>query len=104
MLFNFFQPHILQPSRIINNNKPTLIDNIFLNSIEHEKLNGKLVSKISDHLPNLIFRTSINLKLKGKNRGFYRDYRNFKIDSHINDMRNSNLDKKLHLNEGASVQ
>ena len=32
MLSNFFQPHILQPSRIINNNKPSLIDNIFLNS------------------------------------------------------------------------
>ena len=43
MLSNFFQPHILQPSRIINNNKPSLIDKIFLNSIEHETLSGNLI-------------------------------------------------------------
>ena len=34
LLSNFFQPHILQPSKILNNSKPSLIDNIFFNSIE----------------------------------------------------------------------
>ena len=29
LLSNFFQPHILQPSKIINNSKPPLIENIF---------------------------------------------------------------------------
>ena len=54
MLSNFFQPHILQPSRLILNSKPSLLDNIFLNSIEHETLSGTLSIKISDHLPNFI--------------------------------------------------
>ena len=104
MLSNFFQPHISQPSRIINNNKPSLIDNIFLNSIEHETLSGNLISKISDHLPNFIFCKSMNLKLKSKNRGFYRDYNNFDPDSYIDDLRKSNLDEKLNLVEGADAQ
>ena len=55
MLSNVFQPHILQPTRIIESNKPSLIDNIFLNSIEHSTLSGNLITKISDHLPNFYF-------------------------------------------------
>ena len=81
MLSNFFQPHILQPSRISNNNKPSLIDNIFLNSIDHETLSGNLISKISDHLPNFKFCRNMNLKSKSNNRGFYHDYNNFDPDS-----------------------
>ena len=104
MLSNFFQPHILQPTRIINNNKPSLIDNIFLNSIEHDTLSGNLVSKISDHLPNFIFCKSINLKSKGKNRGFYRDFSNFNIDSYIHDLRKSQLEEKVNLIEGVNAQ
>ena len=55
MLSNFFQPHILQPTRIIQSNKPSLIDNIFFNSIENEIFSGNLITKISNHLPNFIF-------------------------------------------------
>ena len=81
MLSNFFQPHILQPSRIMLNSKPSLLDNIFLNSIEQETLSCNLITKISDHLPNFIFCKSINLKSTKKNLGFYHDYKNFKADS-----------------------
>ena len=66
MLSNFFQPHILQPTRIIDNNRPSLIDNVFLNSIEHETLSGNLITKISDHLPSFIFCRSMNLKSKSE--------------------------------------
>ena len=104
MLSNFFQPHILQPTRIINNNKSSLIDNIFLNSIEHETVSGNLVSKISDHLPNFIFCKSSNLKSEGKNRGFYRDFSNFSIDSYIHDLRKSQLEEKVNLIEGVNAQ
>ena len=31
---NFFQPCILEPTRVVNGNRPTLIDNIFINTIE----------------------------------------------------------------------
>ena len=104
MLSNFFQPHILPPSRIILNSKPSLTDNIFLNSIEHETLSGNLIMKISDHLPNFIFCKSINLKSTKKNRGFYCDYTNFKADSYIHDLMKSNLCEKLSLIEGADEQ
>ncbi len=104
MLSNFFQPHILQPTRIIDNNRPSLIDNVFLNSIEHETLSGNLITKISDHLPNFIFCKSMNLKSKSENRGFYRDYSNFKLDSYIYDLRKSNLDEKLNSVHGADEQ
>jgi len=49
----FFQPHILQPTRITNHSA-TLIDNIFFNSIEHFMISGNLVYDLTDHLPNFI--------------------------------------------------
>jgi len=53
MLENNFQPCILEPSRIIHGNKPSLVDNIFSNSVE-EIVCGNLYQKISDHMPNFI--------------------------------------------------
>ena len=38
----FFQPHILQPTRITDHSS-TLIDNIFFNSIEHFTISGNIV-------------------------------------------------------------
>ena len=51
MLENSFQPCILEPTRIIQGNKPSLVDNIFSNSIE-PVISGNLYQKISDHMPN----------------------------------------------------
>ena len=104
MLSHFFQPHIPQPTRIIGNNNRSLIDNIFLNSIELETVSGNLNTKISDHLPNFIFYKSINLKTNNENRGFYRDYYNFKLDSYIHDLRKSTLDEKLNSVQSADEQ
>ena len=104
VLSSFFQPHILQPSRIINDNKPSLINNIFFNSIEHETLSANLISKISDQLPNFIFCKSININGKSKNRGFYHDYSNFRPDSCILDLKKANLNEKLSFIEGANAQ
>ena len=104
MLSNFFQPQILQPTRIIGNNSPSLIDKIFFNSIEHQTVSGNLITKISDHLRNCIFCRSINFKTNSENRGFYRDYSNFKLDSYIHDLRRSNLDEKLNSVQGADEQ
>ena len=51
MLENSYQPCILEPTRILLGNKPSLVDNIFSNSIE-PVISGNLYQKISDHLPN----------------------------------------------------
>ena len=39
---HFFQPYILQPTRITDHSA-TLIDNIFFNSIEHFTISGNIV-------------------------------------------------------------
>ena len=50
MYSNFFQPCILEPTRITSNNRPNLPDNIFINT--HDKEVGNITEKISDHMPN----------------------------------------------------
>ena len=49
----FFHPQILQPTRITDHSA-TLIDNIFLNSIEHFTISGNIVYDLTDHLPNFL--------------------------------------------------
>ena len=49
----FFQPQILQPTRITDHSS-TLIDNIFFNSIEHFIISGNIVYDLTDHLPKFI--------------------------------------------------
>ena len=54
MLAHFCQPHIVYPTRIVDNSMPSLIDNIFLNTIENNPISGNLTCKISDHMPNFL--------------------------------------------------
>ena len=55
----FFQPQILQPTRITDHSA-TLIDNIFFNSLEHNITSGNIVYDLTDHLPiTSLFLTSI---------------------------------------------
>jgi hypothetical protein len=49
----FFQPQILQPTRITGHSA-TLIDNIFFNSVEHFLIGGNIVYDLTDHLPNVL--------------------------------------------------
>ena len=59
---NLFQPCITEPTRIVDKQKPTLID-IYVNLFNVELKSGNLVEKISDHLPNFIIITNINKKI-----------------------------------------
>ena len=52
MYSNFLQPYIIYPTRIVQNAKPSLIDNIFANCIDKDILSGNLIQNITDHLPN----------------------------------------------------
>ena len=45
-----FRPLILQPSRVTLTSK-TLIDNIFINSMETDSIGGNITTSISDHYP-----------------------------------------------------
>ena len=44
---NLFAPYIMQPTRFASQ---SLIDNIFINSIEYLSYSGNLTIQISDHL------------------------------------------------------
>ena len=49
MCSHYFSAYILQPTRITDESK-TLIDNIFLNTLEYARFSGNLTTKITDHL------------------------------------------------------
>ena len=64
-LYNYqYQPCILEPTRIINGNRPSLIDNIFLNTIDNNVVSGNITSPISDHLPNFLVLNNASDRIK----------------------------------------
>ena len=52
MTSHYFAPYVLKPSRLISN---TLIDNIFINSVEYLSHSGYLTIQIADNLFQFIF-------------------------------------------------
>ena len=69
---NFFAPYILQPTTPISK---SLIDNIFLNTIDYNSFSGNITIQLSDHLFQFIilegfFKDLIPRKIKIKERNF----------------------------------
>ena len=105
MLNSFFLlPYILQPTRITERSA-TLIDNIFANSYSRRAISGNLVSKISDHLPQLLIVD--NIKVNYKILNYYKnDYTKFDENKFINEftainwenISNTNLDGNTKFN------
>ena len=69
-----FLPCILQPTRITEYSA-TLIDNIFLNDMEHHQVSGNVIHDITDHLPNFLILDKTPFVPK-KCKVFKRDYSN----------------------------
>ena len=65
MIDNSYQPCITEPTRIINNHKPSLVDNIYSNSIE-TCVSGNLFDKITDHLPSFVIVSNVKNRPKPK--------------------------------------
>ena len=87
MASHFFAPYILQPARLTKISK-TLINNIFLNSIEFETFSGNLISLISDHLPQLLILKAFHRKSTVTNNIVYeRNYRFFNNNKFKNDLK-----------------
>ena len=71
----FFTPFILQPTRI---KSKTLIDNIFINTIEYPSYSGNLTVQLSDHLFQFAILESFYKDLTPKNSKIYeRNLKNF---------------------------
>ena len=86
----FLQPLILQPSRYTDSQKPSLIDNIFINSIENNACSGNLISKISDHMPNFVILNKGVSKSK-RIPQFKRDFKKFNEDEFVSDVNSVRL-------------
>ena len=86
---NLHLPCINEPTRIVDKQKPTLIDNTFVNLPSKELKSGNLIKKISDHLPNFINIKNINKKTSKQNIKV-RDLNSFHKDTYSNhSMRNN---------------
>ena len=59
----FFQPQILQPTRITDHSS-TLIDNIFFNSIDYFLIGGNIVYDLTNDLPNFLIINSYSFYQK----------------------------------------
>ena len=90
MYSHFFQPCIIEPTRIVGRNKPSLIDNIFINTCSKSLNAGSIIDKISDHLPNfLIIQNLKEERLKRKIQ--IRDIKNFKLETFSTDLEKAEL-------------
>ena len=91
MLSNFCQPHIIQLTRIVDNAKPSLVDNIFFNSIEYETKSGSITSKISDHMPNFIIIEKLDLRTTKAIKIWRRDFTKFNPQKFMVDIKGLDL-------------
>ena len=89
MLENNLQPCIPQPTRIVNSQAPTLVDNIFINIIDNT-ICGNILENLSyDHLPNFIILDSE--PLRSTLNTSYRDTRNFNENKFTTDLNDPNM-------------
>ncbi len=79
---HFFQPHILQPTRITNHSG-TLIDNIFCNFLEHFTISCNIVYDVTDHLPNFLIINNFSCLISNI-KIYKRDYSKYNETDLIN--------------------
>ena len=65
MYSHLFQLCTIEPTRIVKRERPSLIDNIFINTCTKKINSGNLIDKVSDHMPNFLLTQEIsNSKIK----------------------------------------
>ena len=86
MTSNLLQPHILGPTRFLDNIKPSLNDNIFLNFIDKNCHSGNFYAKISDHLPGFIIIDDFYANIIEQPKMFKRNMKEFDQESFIKEL------------------
>ena len=87
-----FATFILQPTRITEKYK-TLIDNIFMNSLEYGTFSCNLTTQISDHLPQFLTLKNFHRKYTNKSQVVYkRSYKVYNENEFKEDLLNVNWD------------
>ena len=92
---NWFTPQILGPTRFVEHNKPSLVDNIFVNFSDMHCTSGNIIEKITDHLPNFLLIEGLNTQFDSKVKTLKRDLQHFTPKKLINDFLALNLGRKL---------
>lgn len=93
---SFFQPYILQPTRITDHTA-TLIDNIFFNSLEHFAISGNIIYDLTDHLPNFLIINKFS-SLPTNVKIFKRDYSHLDEFALIYEVQSFDWDELFSLN------
>ena len=92
---NWFTPQILGPTRFVEHNKPSLVDNIFVNFSHMHCPTRNIIEKITDHLPNFLLIKAVNTQLDSKVKTLKSDLQHFTSKKLINDFLELNLGKKI---------
>ena len=90
---NFFAPYIMQPTRLISK---SLIDNIFVNSIEYKSFSGNITIQLSDHLIQFaLFEGILNDCLPRKINIYKRNFKFFNEREFGNELNTIDWDSVL---------
>ena len=101
----YYQPVILQPTRYTDKNRSSLIDNIFVNSLDLKATSGNFIAKVSGHMPNFI-TLERKIHITKKSNILKRNFKNFKESDYIKDIKDNfdfvddgcqNIDSKYDL-------
>ena len=80
------QPCITKPTGIVNYNRASLVDNIFVNINDKEIHSGNITDKITDHLPNFVIIKNMRNKLQ-KQKFKIRNMKTFDKAEYLNDIK-----------------
>ena len=96
-----FLPLIIHPSRVVDNQEPSLIDNIFSNNISHEIISGNIYLTLSEHFSQFASITYVKPNYK-KNNIYQRDFAKYSAVKYHEEI--SALDLRSDPNKNTSDQ
>ena len=97
MLMNNLQPCITEPTRIVNNCRPSLVDNIFINTLGNTYSGNILEDTSYDHLTSFIITESEQFRPNADKNIKRRDINNFDQKVFENELHDPNLYEQIEL-------
>ena len=85
-------PKILQPTRFAGYSNPTLIDHTFCNYFNSNLLSGNPIPHITDHLPNFLIITELDVSLRTNAITYKRNYSQFNKNKFLKSIEALKLD------------
>ena len=78
----FFQPWILEPTRVVLNSRPSLTDNIYINTYDKTIYRGNVLDKVIYHMSNFCIMED-TYKVKKNKKIRIRDMQQFEKDKFL---------------------